>query len=278
MKGILKVRRKIPLLAAIPTTAGTGSEVTLAAVITDDATHYKYPINSFPLIPSIAVLDPKVTHTLPKSLTATTGMDALTHVVEAYIGRSTTHQTRKWAVTAVRLICRNIQKAYNEGTDYEARENMLKASNLAGSAFSQSYVGYVHAVAHSLGGAYNIPHGLANAVILPYVLEAYGSSIYKKLRKLARAINLVDKYENAEVAAKKFIKHIKEMNENLGIPKTLKGIKPEDIPELARRADKEGNPLYPVPVLMDAKGLEKFYYDVMDKEEVNGQQQNQECC
>ena len=278
MKGILKVRRKIPLLAAIPTTAGTGSEVTLAAVITDDATHYKYPINSFPLIPSIAVLDPKVTYTLPKSLTATTGMDALTHAVEAYIGRSTTHQTRKLAVTAVRLICRNIQKAYNEGTDYEARENMLKASNLAGSAFSQSYVGYVHAVAHSLGGAYNIPHGLANAVILPYVLEAYGSSIYKKLRKLARAINLVDKYENAEVAAKKFIKHIKEMNENLGIPKTLKGIKPEDIPELARRADKEGNPLYPVPVLMDAKGLEKFYYDVMDKEEVNGQQQNQECC
>ena len=278
MKGILKVRRKIPLLAAIPTTAGTGSEVTLAAVITDDATHYKYPINSFPLIPSIAVLDPKVTYTLPKSLTATTGMDALTHAVEAYIGRSTTHQTRKWAVTAVRLICRNIQKAYNEGTDYEARENMLKASNLAGSAFSQSYVGYVHAVAHSLGGAYNIPHGLANAVILPYVLEAYGSSIYKKLRKLARAINLVDKYENTEVAAKKFIKHIKEMNENLGIPKTLKGIKPEDIPELARRADKEGNPLYPVPVLMDAKGLEKFYYDVMDKEEVNGQQQNQECC
>lgn len=269
MKGILKVRKKIPLLVAIPTTAGTGSEVTLAAVITDDETHYKYPINSFPLIPSIAVLDPKVTYTLPKSLTATTGMDALTHAIEAYIGRSTTHQTRKWSITAVRLICRHIQHAYEDGTNYEARENMLKASNYAGSAFSQSYVGYVHAVAHSLGGAYNIPHGLANAVILPYVLESYGASIYKKLKKLARAINLVDKYEPAESAARKFINHIKEMNANLGIPSKLKGIKEEDIPELARRADKEGNPLYPVPVLMNAKELEKFYYCVMESKVEN---------
>jgi alcohol dehydrogenase class IV len=275
MKGILKVRRKIPLLAAIPTTAGTGSEVTLASVITDDQTHYKYAINSFPLIPSIAVLDPKVTYTLPKSLTATTGMDALTHAIEAYIGRSTTHQTRKWSINAVRLICRNIQKAYDEGSDYEARENMLIASNYAGLAFSQSYVGYVHAIAHSLGGAYNIPHGLANAVILPYVLEAYGSAIYKKLKKLARAINLVDKYEAPELAARKFIDYIKQMNKNLGIPKTLKGINIEDIGELARRADREANPLYPVPVLMDAKELEKFYHRI--REEKNEEQRNREC-
>lgn len=278
MKGILKIRRKIPLLAAIPTTAGTGSEVTLAAVITDDETHYKYPISSFPLIPSIAVLDPKITYTLPASLTATTGMDALTHAIEAYIGRTTTKQTRKWAITAVRMINRNIQKAYDDGTDYEARENMLIASNYAGSAFSQSYVGYVHAVAHSLGGAYNIPHGLANAVILPYVLDAYGPAIYKKLKKLARAINLVDKYATEEFAARKFIQHIRKLNEELGIPATLKGIKEEDIPELARRADKEANPLYPVPVLMDAEALQQFYRDVMAKEAADGQFGYQKCC
>lgn len=278
MKGILKIRRKLPLLAAIPTTAGTGSEVTLAAVITDDETHYKYPISSFPLIPSIAVLDPKITYSLPAFLTATTGMDALTHAVEAYIGRTTTKQTRKWAITAVRMINRNIQKAYDDGTDYEARENMLIASNYAGSAFSQSYVGYVHAVAHSLGGAYNIPHGLANAVILPYVLDAYGPAIYKKLKKLARAINLVDKYAAEEFAARKFIQHIRKLNEELGIPATLKGIKEEDIPELARRADKEANPLYPVPVLMDAEALQQFYRDVMAKEAADGQFGYQKCC
>lgn len=267
MKGNLKVSRKIPFLMAVPTTAGSGSEVTLSAVITDDETHYKYPINSFPLIPDVAVLDPKVTYDLPPMLTATTGMDALTHAIEAYIGRSTTHQTRKWSLHAVRLICRYIKQATENGSDYEAREHMLLAANYAGLAFSQSYVGYVHAVAHSLGGAYNVPHGLANAVLLPHVLEAYGPRISKKLKRLARIINLVDKYEDPYDAGRKFIKYIKDLNSQLGIPSTIKELKKEDIPMLAKRAEKEANPLYPVPVLMDAKRLERFYYDVMDKEE-----------
>lgn len=181
---------------AIPTTAGTGSETTLAAIITDAETRHKYCINDFPLIPRYAVLDPKITLSLPPAITATTGMDALTHAVEAYIGNSTTYGTRK-----------------------DARKNMLKASFYAGCAFTKSYVGYVHAVAHSLGGEYNVPHGLANAILLPFVLEAYGSTIHKKLHKLAHY------------------------------------------------ADKEGNPLYPVPVLMNAKELEQFYYAVMQKED-----------
>ncbi|MCR4743110.1 MAG: iron-containing alcohol dehydrogenase [Treponema sp.] len=265
MKGILKVRRRLPLLAAIPTTAGTGSEVTLASVITDDKTHYKYAINSFPLIPKIAVLDPKVTFTLPKSLTASTGMDALTHAVEAYIGGSTTRQTRKWAKDAVTLIFQNILTAYNEPENAKARENMLIASNYAGSAFSQSYVGYVHAVAHSLGGAYNVPHGLANSVLLPIVLKEYGKACWKKLSQLAILVGLADKNQSQESAANKFIDAIKDLNKKLGIPETLKGIKEEDIPELSRRADKEANPLYPVPVLWDAKELKKFYYMVMEK-------------
>lgn len=264
MKGILKIGRRIPLLAAIPTTAGTGSETTVTTVITDDKTHYKYPISDFPLIPKIAVLDPKVTFSLPANLTATTGMDAMTHAIEAFIGGSTTRKTREYSIRAVKLIIQNIEKAYKDGQDENARRNMLLASNLAGGAFSRSYVGYVHAVAHSLGGAYNIPHGLANSVLLPIVLRRYGSKAWKKLSILAVAGGVAQANDSVQVAAEKMIAEICRLNKAMGIPEKLKGIKVEDIPELARRADKEANPLYPVPVLWNAKELEKFYYDVMD--------------
>lgn len=266
MKGILKVHHKLPLLAAIPTTAGTGSETTVATIITDDKTHYKYPINDFPLIPHIAVLDPKMTYTMPASLTATTGMDALTHAIEAFIGRSTTKQTRDYSIRAVKLIFANIENAYKNGYDENARRNMLIAANLAGSAFTRSYVGYVHAVAHSLGGAYNTPHGLANSVLLPVVLESYGSKIWEKLKVLAVAGGVASEANSAQAAAEKFIAEIYRLNEAMNIPKTLKGIKAEDVSELARRADKEANPLYPVPILWNAKELEHFYFDVMEKE------------
>lgn len=185
MEGILKVLKRIPLLVAIPTTAGTGSETTLAAVIVDSKTRHKYPINDFPLIPRYAVLDPYLTKTLPPSLTATTGMDALTHAIEAYIGNSTTKETRADAKRAIELIFMNLAKAVHDGNDLDARKNMLEAAFLAGNAFSQSYVGYVHAIAHSLGGQYNVPHGYANAVILPMILEAYGEHATKKLAELA---------------------------------------------------------------------------------------------
>ena len=264
MKGILKIHKRIPLLAAVPTTAGTGSETTVTTVITDDKTHYKYPISDFPLIPKIAVLDPKVTFSLPASLTATTGMDALTHAVEAFIGGSTTRKTRDYSIRAVKLILANIENAYKNGHDENARRNMLIASNLAGGAFSRSYVGYVHAVAHSLGGAYNIPHGLANSVLLPIVLKRYGNKSYKKLKILAVASGVAQQTDSEQIAAEKFIEEILRLNAAMGIPTKLKGIKTEDIPELARRADKEANPLYPVPVLWNANELEQFYFDVME--------------
>lgn len=263
MEGILKVRRRLPLIIAVPTTAGTGSETTLAAVITDADTRHKYPVNDFPLIPHYAVLDPQVTRSLPPSLTATTGMDALTHAVEAYIGRSTTAGTRKDAVKAVKLIFKYIRNAYNNGNDMKARKNMLYAAYLAGSAFTKSYVGYVHAVAHSLGGKYNTPHGLANAVLLPHVLEAYGSSAEHKLNKLAKAAGLASDTTEDAAGAAAFIEAIKQMKNDLNIPDVLPEIREEDIPELAGYADKEANPLYPVPKLMNAKELEQFYYCVM---------------
>lgn len=265
MKGILKVHKSIPLLAAVPTTAGTGSETTLAAVITDAETRHKYAINDFPLIPKYAVLDPKVTLSLPPSITAATGMDALTHAVEAYIGGSTTRDTRKDALLAVRYIYGNIFTAYHDGNNMEARQNMLKAAFYAGCAFTKSYVGYVHAVAHSLGGEYNIPHGLANATLLPMVLEAYGEAIYDKLYDLAIAAGVAEEADDHAAAAIKFIQSVKDMKKELGIGDTLKGIAKEDIPKLAKYADKEANPLYPVPVLMNAKELEQFYYMLMEE-------------
>lgn len=263
MKGILKVHKKLPLLIAIPTTAGTGSETTLAAVITDADTRHKYAINDFPLIPRYAVLDPKVTLSLPPFITATTGMDALTHAVEAYIGNSTTHGTRTDALMAVKLIFDNLDAAYCDGSNVEARKNMLKASFYAGCAFTKSYVGYVHAVAHSLGGAYNVPHGLANAVLLPFVLDAYGETIHKKLHRLAIAAGLAEKDTPHDEAAQRFIDAVQDMKKRFQIGDTIPEIQEEDIPKLAHYADKEANPFYPVPVLMNAKELEQFYYALM---------------
>ena len=263
MKGILKVHKKLPLLMAVPTTAGTGSETTLAAVITDADTRYKYAINDFPLIPRYAVLDPKVTLSLPPFITATTGMDALTHAVEAYIGNSTTIDTRRDALKAVKLIFENIDIAYEHGDNIQARRNMLHASFYAGCAFTKSYVGYVHAVAHSLGGQYNVPHGLANAILLPLVLREYGSCIDKKLHKLAIAAGLADKNTPDHEAAELFIQAIEEMKERFEIVNIVKEIQETDIPKLTHYADKEANPLYPVPKLMDASQLEKFYYMLM---------------
>ena len=264
MKGILKVHKKLPLLIAIPTTAGTGSETTLAAVITDAQTRHKYVINDFSLIPRYAVLDPKVTVSLPPSITATTGMDALTHAVEAFIGNSTTYGTRKDALLAVRLIFENIRTVYQDGTNIDARRNMLHASFYAGCAFTKSYVGYVHSIAHSLGGEYNIPHGLANAVILPMVLESYGTCIHKKLHKLAIAAGIADKKTSHEEAASMFIQAVKDMKKQFNIADTFPEIQETDIPKLSHYADKEANPLYPVPVLMNAAELEPFYYQLME--------------
>lgn len=263
--GMLRVMRKLPPLIAIPTTAGTGSETTLAALITDPETQHKYALMSFPLIPRYAVLDAALTCSLPPHLTAATGMDALTHAVEAYIGRSTTRQTRRLALEATALVFGNVQTACAHGDDLTARENMLHAAYKAGAAFTKSYVGYIHAIAHSLGGQYGTPHGLANAVIMPYVLEAYGSRAHKKLRELAIAAGVAKPEDSPGAAADVFIRAIREMNAAMGIPETLKGIRTGDIPTMARHAQREANPLYPVPKLMTQKELEGFYYKIADR-------------
>ena len=260
MKGLLKVLKKIPTLIAVPTTAGTGSEVTVTSVITNSEIKHKYTMNSFPLIPAYAVLDPEVTLTLPPHLTATTGMDALTHAVEAYIGGSTTRETRAYAKEAVKLIFENLETAYSDGKNETARRNMLRAAYIAGIAFSKSYVGYIHAVAHTLGGQYNVPHGLANAVLMPIVLDEFGECIYDKLHQLAVAGGISNPNDDMAESAQKFIQKIRDMNARMNIPTGFDNIIKDDIPMMAEHADAEANPLYPVPMLMDAHELEKIYH------------------
>lgn len=248
LKGLLKVHKRFPMLVAIPTTAGTGSETTIAAVIVNEKTKDKFSVNDPRLLPELAVLDPIVLKTLPSSIIASTGMDALTHAVEAFIGKARTRKTKSYSVQASRLILENLEPFYRDQKNAEAGSSMLKASYLAGSAFTRSYVGYVHALAHSLGGLYGLPHGLANAILLPVVLRRYGKAVYKPLARLADASSLLPYNASLEAKAKAYIEHIEGMNERMGIPKDFKGtLKAEDIPFLATHAAKEANPLYPVP-------------------------------
>ncbi len=263
MKGVLKIRKKLPLLIAIPTTAGTGSETTVASVIVDSQTRHKYAISDFCLIPDYAVLDEKLTVTLPSKLTATTGMDAFTHAIEAYIGKSCTKETKKLSEEAIKLIFENLPIAYNEPNNLQARKNMLIASYKAGCAFTVSYVGYVHAIAHSLGGKYDIGHGLANAVILPYVLNSYGDTITNKLAKLSHICNFCSETTSNKEAAKIFLEKLTQLERQLNIPTHIAELKQEDIETLAKQADKEANPLYPVPLLMDNKELEEIYKQLL---------------
>ena len=257
LKGQLKVRKEMPPFFAVPTTAGTGSEATVAAVVSNSETNEKYAINDPVLIPHIAVLDPLLTVKLPKHITSTTGMDALTHAVESYIGKSNTAQTRAYSIEAVKLIFDHLYKAYEDGSNLEARRNMQRASYLAGMAFTRAYVGYVHAVAHTLGGFYHIPHGLANAVLLPYVLELYGESVYKPLAELADAIGIEGETEKEKAEA--FIQAIRDLNAKMDIPSKLEGIQNRDIPVMIERADKEAVPLYPVPRFLSKDELFYLY-------------------
>lgn len=259
MKGLLKVRKRIPTLFAIPTTAGTGSEATVAAVITNTATHEKYPLNDMSLIPHYAVHDPVLTVGLPQHITSTTGVDALTHAIEAYIGRSNTRETKELSRAAVKLIFENLFEAYTNRENLVARGNMQKASYYAGIAFTRAYVGYVHAIAHTLGGFYGTPHGLANAVILPYVLEYYESAAHKPLAELADLVGIGGDSDTIEQKANNFIDAIKKLNKSMKIPDKISGIVDSDIPLMVERAFAEGNPLYPVPRIMSKEELFSIY-------------------
>ena len=257
LQGLLKVHWPIPTFVAIPTTAGAGSETTVAAVITDSATHRKAAINDPFLIPKYAVLDPELTTGLPPYTTATTGMDALAHAVEAYTNHTyNTKLENKLAKEAVKLIHDNILIAFEDGKNLEARQNMQRGAFYAGRAFTRGCVGYVHAVGHTLGGLYGVAHGLAMAVLLPHVMREFGASAHKRLAELADVCGMEGRNEAEK--ANNFIKWIEETNAKMGLPSGFDVIKDEDIPQMIAWARKEANPLYPVPVVWGEKDFRRL--------------------
>lgn len=270
LKGILNVRHPIPDLYAVPTTAGTGSEATAAAVITDtvDGVHYKYAISDPFLIPRYAVLDPELTVSLSPDMTATSGFDALTHAVEAYTNLYASARVKQMSLAAVKLIFENLEQAWEHGDDREARENMLRGSYYAGVAFTNNFVGYVHAVAHAIGGIYDLPHGRTVAILLPYVMEQYGSTIHGKLAELAAAAGLVPAEQEMpeEEAANLFLTEIRRMENAMGIPDKVEQLETKDYPEIIKRAIAEANPTYPVPVIWKKKDFQMLLDKVKPSE------------
>ena len=256
MRGAFKIPKKLPPLFAVPTTAGTGSECTIAAVVTDPDMLEKFAVASFKLTPLHATLDPELMIGLPPQITAATGMDALTHAVEAYIGRWGTRFTNAKAESAVKTIFQDLEAVYGDGSDVTRRNNMALASYDAGLAFNRAMVGYVHAIAHNLGGMYGVPHGLANAIVLPYILDFCRKDCEKKLARLSIITGIGVPNESEETLSRRFVERIREMNHSMDIPAKVEKLQLKDIPLIAERALREGNPGYPVPKLMNQSQCE----------------------
>ncbi len=257
IQGTLHVHHPIPPIFAVPTTAGTGSETTIAAVITIATTHHKASINDISLMPKWAVLDPELIAGLPPKVTAITGMDALCHAVESYT--NSTYNTKlenKMAEDAVKLIYDNLYNSYCDGSDLEARFNMQKAAFYAGRSFTRGCVGYVHAIGHTLGGLYGTPHGLAMSVLLPHVMRQYGEAAHERLARLAEVCGMEG--ANDAEKAESFITWIEELKAKMDIPVGFDMIQDGDINQIIRWAMKEGNPLYPVPVVWKKKDFKKL--------------------
>ncbi len=250
LAGYLKGLRTPVRIYAVPTTAGTGSEVTVAAVISDPERHSKLVIVDPRMVPKMAALDPNLMTGLPPHITAATGIDALTHAIEAFVGNWCTPYSDGMALSAVGLIFENLRTAYSDGKNLEAREKMSLASTYAGFAFTRANVGYVHAIAHQFGGKYHTPHGLANAIMLPHVLKFSSPVITERLALLAVRARLGTEDESSDVLAQKFLDAVDQLNRDLGIPLYLEALKEADIPALARAACKEAHTGYPVPRYM----------------------------
>jgi alcohol dehydrogenase class IV len=263
--GYFKGLHAPPPLYAVPTTAGTGSEVTVAAVVSDTVGKRKLVIADTRIVPKMAALDPSLMTGLPKDITAATGMDALTHAVEAFIGHWGSAFTDRMALTSVSMIYQSLPVAYAHGQDLVAREKMALAASYAGQAFTRANVGYVHAIAHQLGGLYHTPHGLANAIMLPHVLRFLSPAITAKLALLALRARLGKASEPEAELAKKFLDSIDTMNSRLGIPRHLEALRAKDIPALARAACREADLNYPVPSYMSQQDCEAVIRKVLRK-------------
>ena len=263
LAGYLKGLRAPVKIYAVPTTAGTGSEVTVAAVISDPVTHKKLVIVDPRMVPKMAALDPTLMTGLPPHITAATGIDALTHAIEAFVGHWASPSTDDMALSAVGLIFENLRVAYSDGKNLEAREKMSLAATYAGFAFTRANVGYVHAIAHQFGGKYHTPHGLANAIMLPLVLKYSLPAITDRLALLAVRAKLGQENEAEDVLAQKFLDAVDRLNLDLGIPTFLAALKEHDIPKLAEAACREAHTGYPVPRYMTQAVCEDIIRQVL---------------
>jgi alcohol dehydrogenase class IV len=265
LAGYLKGMRSPIKIYAVPTTAGTGSEVTVAAVISDPKNHKKLVIVDPRIVPKMAALDPSLMTGLPPHITAATGIDALTHAVEAFVGNWSTPYSDGMALSAVGLIFENLLLAYRDGKNLAAREKMALASTYAGFAFTRANVGYVHAIAHQFGGLYHTPHGLANAIMLPFVLKYSAPAITEKLAVLAVRAKVGTEGEDSQVLAHKFLDAVDQLNKDLGIPTTLDALQEADIPALAKAACWEAHTGYPVPRYMSQEVCEGIIRQALPK-------------
>ncbi|MBQ2472404.1 MAG: iron-containing alcohol dehydrogenase [Acholeplasmatales bacterium] len=255
-KGVLKVKKKLPYFIAVPTTAGTGSEASIASVVTNEETKDKFAISDGKLVPNVAILDDSLLKGLPSELVATTGMDAFTHAIESYMNHAGNKKSKEYAKKSLYLIKNHLYEFYSDRENDIARHNMLYASFYAAISFTRSYVGYVHALAHAIGGVYHKPHGYLIAILLPYVLEAYGKNAYKALAKASIEMGIGSNTASREENALSLISWIRELNQKMGIPNSLDNlINEKDYLPLAEHASIEANPWYPVPKELDKNEL-----------------------
>jgi alcohol dehydrogenase class IV len=253
--GILKVKTDPLPLFAIPTTSGTGSEVTLAAVISDSDTHQKGVMADPKIVPAAVALDAQLLTGMPPSVTAATGIDALSHAIESYIGSWSNPVVRKHASVAIKLIFEYLPKAYQDGNDLDAREALSLAAYYAGLALNGGAAGNVHALAHQLGGKYGIPHGVAISAVMPHVLTLSVHKAKDSLAALADVLGVATASESAEVKAHKFIEALYGLQDSINMPRTLEVIESKDITDMAKEAIKEALP-YPVPYFFSRKEAE----------------------
>lgn len=227
----------------IPTTAGTGSEVTASTIITDEKTLFKMAIISEKIFPTYAIVDPKLTIGCPSFIISSTGIDALTHAIESYLSKQKNGIVSELALKAISLINDNIRASFFRGNDLESNTKMLEASMLAGMAFSQTRLGNVHAISQAFGGLFDIPHGFANAVLLPYVLEFNYKAALDDFCDISKAMSIYDSSKTKNENAYAVIERILELNEELGIPKTTKelGVDLEQLDVIIRDSMRSGN-------------------------------------
>jgi alcohol dehydrogenase len=241
----------VPLFA-IPSTAGTGSEATFIAVISNNETHSKGAVLDTSLIPRAAALDPEISRGLPPAITAATGIDALTHAIESYIGRWGSSDTDAYGLAACRLVFDNLAEACSNGDNLQAREAMALASYYGGLAITNALVGYVHAISHNLGAKYGVPHGLGNALVLPHVLQLMEADAAEKMAEIAVHCQIGEASEGHAALARKLIERVQSLNDEIGIPRTTDVIQAADMDALISAALAEGGS-YPCPRFISAQ-------------------------